>query len=202
MKMNSHLTRRDQIFLAFVLLASIVAIWLAPEERTLGAGIKPVYVHVALTWAGMLGYYLSAALGIVSLLSNRPPVFDWLKVIYRVAFLMHLAGLLLSILASYVNWGGFPLREPRAISSLSVVVLGFVVGWIMNAWTQPRLGILAVVPSAFLIWTVESSRMVLHPEDPVMAAPQGIKYAFLSMFALSFLLSVWGVAYLRRGQVD
>jgi len=45
--------RRRFVPLLLVVLGMLV-VWLAPAERTLGEGIRWVYVHVALVWAGTL----------------------------------------------------------------------------------------------------------------------------------------------------
>ena len=44
--------------------AGAALVWLAPAERTLGPGIRWVYVHVGLMWAGTLG-------GVVSMIAAR-----------------------------------------------------------------------------------------------------------------------------------
>jgi hypothetical protein len=39
-----------------LLLFMALLVWQAPVEQSLGQGIKIVYVHVGLIWAGMLGF--------------------------------------------------------------------------------------------------------------------------------------------------
>lgn len=46
-------SRRWSVMLALVALGAAI-VWLAPAERSLGAGIRWVYIHVALVWAGTL----------------------------------------------------------------------------------------------------------------------------------------------------
>ncbi|MCP4417379.1 MAG: hypothetical protein GY805_12210 [Chloroflexi bacterium] len=61
------------------LLAGVaLVILLAPEERTLGSGIRSVYLHVGLVWVGLLGFGVTTVLGTAVLLTKKLAWLRWL----------------------------------------------------------------------------------------------------------------------------
>jgi hypothetical protein len=176
----------------------MIVLWISPLERTLGAGIKPVYLHVSLTWTGMLLFSLSGLIGIGVVISANDNLVSWLKTIFTLAVGFYFVGFLISMVASLVNWGGIPFREPKTLTALNIIVVSGVI-WILSNWIHQKrvLGLLSPLPIIFMIWTVGGSRMVLHPDNPVNSSPDGIRYAFYGMFILAILLAGWFVAYIR-----
>lgn len=182
-----------------VLLQTIVLV-LAPNERTLGAGIKPVYLHVSLTWVGMIFLLLSGIVGVILLFVNREGLARWHRYIFLTGIIFYTVGFVISMYASLVNWGGIPYQEPRIRNTINVVVVG-IAAWILyelvnNYRVQAAAGIL---PLIFIFLARGSDRMVLHPDNPVGSAPLGIRATFLIMFGLSILLSLWVFAKLFSG---
>ena len=47
-------------------VVTAVLLLIAPEEATLGAGIRSVYVHVALIWVGLAGFVVAGLLGMIA----------------------------------------------------------------------------------------------------------------------------------------
>ena len=191
--------RTNWLLLVFILTAQLIVLRISPDERTLGVGIKPVYLHVSLTWTGMLLLAVSGFLGFGVAISTDEKMASWLKSIYTVGFGIFGVGFLVSLYASVGNWGGVPFREPRVITALNIFVVAAVV-WILTRWIpRKRLnGLLSMVPVVFMIMTVKSSTIVLHPDNPVQNSPNGIKYAFYGMFMLALLLAGWWVLTLRK----
>ncbi|MFQ5752587.1 MAG: hypothetical protein ACE5HI_11375, partial [bacterium] len=62
--MVSNSNFKAWLVLASIVTAAAIMVWAAPLERTLGEGIKVVYIHVSLTWAGMLSFILTGIVGI------------------------------------------------------------------------------------------------------------------------------------------
>lgn len=175
-----------------LILLGAVLLWFAPEERTLGHGIKPVYIHVAFTWTGLLGLTLAGLVGVVVFLTASQNLNKWLVVLFKVGFRMFTAGFLLSVLASVINWGGFPFQEPRAIIAMNTLAVGVVV-YVFLDWNQSiRLtGVLSLIPILVMELSLQGSRLVLHPDNPVNSAPPNIKSTFYLMFGLTTLFAVW-----------
>jgi hypothetical protein len=177
--------------LLVIIATGIFLLTYAPHERTLGPGILPVYVHVSLTWTGTLFFILSAIAGITELLRNKD-WHSWVRPLFMAAFITYMAGFLVSLWASYVNWGGIPFQEPRIISAFNVVAVASVCALLM-VWQprKPLTGIAAIIPAVFIIFGVQNTRLVLHPDNPIWQAPLSIRYTFISMFGIALLLGIW-----------
>lgn len=195
--------RASWLFPAVIVAAQALTLALSPEERTLGVGIKPVYLHVSLTWAGMLLLAVCGALGLGLAISQRERLDSWLKTALAAGWGLYIFGFLVSILASYVNWGGVPFKEPRVLGSLNVLVVATVALVLVNWINLRRInGLIGMAPAAVMIFSMSSSRMALHPEGPVSSSPLGIRLTFFGMFLLALLLGGWGVHFLRKRQTD
>ncbi|MFC1936883.1 hypothetical protein ACFLYP_04380 [Chloroflexota bacterium] len=182
--------------LALIILSAAAVVIIAPPEKTLGNGIKPVYVHISLTWAGMVTFFAAGVLGLLGALSGSQRLIPRLKTLYWVSFGLYLAGFLVSILASIVNWGGVPFDEPRVLSALNVLVVGAVGGLMMRLipWGQIA-SLMGALPTIVVYFGVQSEQIALHPDSPVSQAPASIKNSFMGMFALALLLGLWLLAY-------
>jgi hypothetical protein len=170
----------------------VVLISSAPHERTLGPGILPVYVHVSLTWSGMLFFILSAVFGILNALLSRKGLYSWLRPLFTTAYITYLAGFLVSLWASYVNWNGIPFREPRIVSALSVVAAASLCVVLLHWLPSKRLaGVLTAIPAVMILSGLQNTNLVLHPDNPIRQAPASIRNMFMAMFGIALLLSIW-----------
>lgn len=182
-----------------ILLAQIIILWVSPEERTLGVGIKPVYLHVSFTWVGMLLLYFTGLIGVIVVVSGHDRFTLWLKMILTLGVSFFAVGFIISIFASLVNWGGVPLREPKVLSALNILVVSGVI-WILSRWvTQNRIiGFLSFISPIFMVFREEASPLVLHPDNPVNTSPDGIRFTFYAMFILAILLAIWFSVNMRK----
>jgi hypothetical protein len=183
---------------SLVILAGLL-LWLAPNEKTLGAGIKPVYLHVALTWTGLVGLTVSALAGLSLLITARPGLDRWAQTIGWVAFGFFAAGFLLSLLASQMNWGGLAWGEPRNLTALNTLAIGLSVQ-IVNGWPIPLRGrgLLRLLPAAGYGLSAAAAPLILHPRNPITTSSSfGIQFAFFGMFAVCLLAASWLVLYLH-----
>ncbi len=180
--------------LGLIFLFQAIVLIVSPEEATLGAGIKPVYLHVSLTWTGMLLLLVNTLLIVLVLATGKRAVATWQYKIFSVALLLYILGFLISMYASWVNWGGIPFQEPRIRNTINVAVAG-IAAWVLYHLLRPvRLkGLGGVFPVLFMVFAAQSKRMVLHPSDPVNSSPLGIRATFYVMFALAVVLAAWAV---------
>jgi hypothetical protein len=178
--------RRVAIPSALIALG-IVLVAVAPTERTLGAGIRWVYVHVGLVWAGTLGLGIAAALGVAACASGRAALGTWTWATWRAGLAAFALGVVFSMVAARVNWGAVFLAEPRMAASLRFLALAAIIQ-VIAAWVaRPRVtGALALATFALLLWLVGGAELVLHPRDPVRTATSA---AIQGTFALSFVLA-------------
>lgn len=198
MRIGQKIDQSRWWLLAVIILLQTIVLILAPEERTIGTGIKPVYLHVSLTWTGMVLFILTAVLGLILLFSRREGLATWHRTFYLSALVFFGAGFMISLYASFINWGGIPLQEPKFRLASNVIVAG-VAGWYLQELAKPLVlkAISSWIPLGFLLLGSSSPRMVLHPDNPVMNSPLSIMSSFLAMFALALLLAAWFVWYRR-----
>lgn len=183
-----------------ILVAASVLIWLAPEERTLGQGIKIVYLHVGLIWAGMVTFSLAGLLGLAVTFSAHKKIQAWTQTIGWVALLLFAAGIAMSIVATKINWGAFFWTEPRMIASLQFLVVAMLVQFVNSwlPWHRGR-GMLSALLATFLMFSILGTPLVLHPQSPIRASSSlGIKMSFLGMFILCCLIAAWFIWYFRK----
>jgi hypothetical protein len=177
---------------ALGLVAAALWAFLAPEERSLGSGIRMVYLHVSATWAGITFLYGAGILGCLSLLLRSPDGFrGWLRSVWTAGLAAFAAGLLLSLMAAHVSWGGIFWAEPRMRASLGVVAVSLLAlavdtgvrgsRWKGLTWTVAALACFVILRSAGLF---------IHPDRPIRpTTPWSIRGTFLGMYALFLLTS-------------
>jgi hypothetical protein len=178
-----------------LLLGVALLTLLAPEERTLGNGIRSVYLHVGLIWVGLLGFGVTAVLGIAILLTEKPAWLRWLTPISWVALGFYAAGVSMSMVASFDNWGAVFLQEPRMAASLNGLAVA-IIALILGSWSPwPRLqGAIAASIIFVLLWLNRRATLVLHPQNPIGTSNSTpIQLTFLLVTALFALLAVWFV---------
>lgn len=170
----------------FILAAVAAIVWLAPEEKTLGPGIKSVYVHVALTWTGMTGLTIAGLLGIGAAITNGGRLSRWAQMAGWVAIGFFGAGLAMSMIAAKVNWGGVFWAEPRAQAAMRIVAFALIVQILCTWLRSVRLsGVLHVFATLFMLWTIFQAELVLHPRSPILTSEsRSIQLTFASLFVL------------------
>jgi hypothetical protein len=191
------------LILALIVILQIVVLVISPEEKTLGTGIKPVYLHVSLTWVGMILALLCALLGLGLAISGHERLGAWQRRVFLAFLISFGVGFLVSLYASWLNWGGIPIQEPKFRTATNVLVAGIGAWALREIVSHPRLkGLSGVIPAFFLFLSKRSPRMVLHPDNPVVSSPIGIKGSFYSMFALGILLAIWFLVWYPRKPAD
>ncbi|NIV13439.1 MAG: hypothetical protein GWN62_19785 [Aliifodinibius sp.] len=185
--------------LALIVILQLTILFISPEEKTLGVGIKPVYLHVSLTWTGMILFLINGLLGLANLIIGKEPLINWQRSVFLSALWFYGIGFLVSMYASWLNWGGIPYQEPRIQGAINVFVSAIAV-WVLSELTKiGRVnGILGWIPIAFIFATRQSSSVVLHPDNPVSTSPLSIKATFISMWGLSILLAIWFIWVHRK----
>jgi hypothetical protein len=192
-------TRLTATILVLAGMITVVFIVLAPTERTLGSGIRTVYLHVALIWVGMAGLFLAGGLGLAVLATRRHTLARWMEAVAWVSFLFYTLSGLVSLVAQEVNWGGISWREPRTEAMIQLVALALIVR-VLNSWfADVRLqGLLNLLVVAALFWSSRTTSVLLHPEDAVgSSTANAIRLSFFGLTALLALVAAWLVLYWR-----
>ena len=183
-----------------VLLGVSLLIAFGPEERTLGGGIRSVYLHVGLIWTGLIGFAMTAVLGLGVLLTEKRQWQPWLALVSWVSLGFYAAGIFMSMIASFDNWGAVFLQEPRmaaSLSGLAVATILLVLGsW--QPWPRVRGGMAASI-IFILLWLNLRAELVLHPPNPIANSDaMMIQLTFLSVTLLFVLLASWIVWLLHH----
>ena len=191
-------------FVAILLVISTLLVIVAPEEATMGTGIKVVYVHVALTWAGMLGIVVSGIAGLVYALTDYQPLRSGLRAVLWVAFGAYTLGFLISLVAEQVNWGAIFWDEPRMRNAMNLLALAVVVV-VLCSWFNWRrwVGLLPPVLTACMLLLMRDAVSVLHPDSAMRSsASSGIQTAFLTLFVIYTLMSIGLIYVLMKRQAS
>lgn len=178
--------KRTLAVLAALFLIGAIIVLIAPEENTLGSGIKSVYVHVAFIWSGSLGLLAAGIMGGWVLAVGSQTHFSWNRVIASVALALFAVGALLSIVAARINWGDVFWEEPRNRAVLQVLALGVIIQ-ILNGWmSHPRLGgLLYTGLAAFFVYSMATTTLVLHPQSPILSSTaRSIQLSFFSLLLI------------------
>ena len=86
-------------------LAAGLVLALMPAEKTLGQVIKLVYLHGALSRAGMIGFWASALAGIVFLLRGDERWLRWSRALLLSGWGFWITHFIVSMPATRLTWG-------------------------------------------------------------------------------------------------
>jgi hypothetical protein len=180
---TSFLRRRFWPMLALCIALAALVLILMPGEKTLGWVIKIVYLHGALSRAGMVGLWAAGIAGLVYLIRPRPALARWTAALLLCGWGYWVAHFLVSIPATRLTWGPWVAwGEPRVTMTLQVLVAGLVVIVITRLLKDDRFtaaaAILLAIAVAFLIGRTGVLR---HPLDPIGNSPS-------TLFRLVYLL--------------
>ncbi len=130
-----------------LIITESLLVWFAPAERTLGEGIKAVYIHVSFTWAGMAGFTLAGILGFLNLVKAKSNLSTWIQIIIWVAFGSFALGFAVSLVAAKITWGAVLWQEPRIVFSMLFLVLVLMILMIHRwlHWHKMQGAIIAIL---------------------------------------------------------
>ena len=160
------------LLLACAALAAAILV-LMPAEKTLGQVIKIVYLHGALSRAGMLGLIGAGVAGIIYLLLHRPALARWADGLLLSGWGFWLAHFVVSMPATHFAWGPWiAWGEPRVTMTLQVLAAGLVVIILTRVLAEPRFSAAAAVLLAGAVLILANRTGALrHPLDPIGASP-------------------------------
>jgi len=189
--------------LVIVALFAGLLVMLAPAEATIGQGIRIVYVHVALIWSGMAILLIAGLLGLIILISGRAASSSWMQIVAWTGLAFFAAGVITSLAAEVVNWGGIAWREPRTAANLNLLAIVVVTQVVISWLTNPRLkGLLNFVLALAIVWTTLNTEVQLHPENAVGdATSRAIQIAFYVVTLLCLIAAAMLILYARGRQL-
>lgn len=179
------------LFIATLIVITLLALF-GPEERSLGANVRIVYLHGAWVLAAELAFMAAGLAGLMALITKRNTFHHWSAALGRTGIFFWVTYLPLSLWAMQTNWNGLFLSEPRFRLALIFAVTGILlqVGlWIINTnWITSLANILFIVVLRFIFATAQN---VMHPPpSPIFnSGNYTIIGFFLALISLSLLAS-------------
>lgn len=156
---------RSPLTLFFITVIVIALLALAgPEEKSLGASVRIVYLHGAWVLVAELALIAAGLAGLLALITRRPAFHRWSAALGRTGIFFWVTYLPLSLWAMESNWNGLFLSEPRfrlaAIFAVTGVLLQLGL-WIIDVdWVTSLANLMFIVVLRVIFATAEN---VMHP---------------------------------------
>lgn len=195
-KLKSPLT----LFFIIVIVIALLALF-GPEEKSLGANVRIVYLHGAWVLSAELAFVAAGVAGLIALITWRDAFHHWSAALGRTGIFFWVTYLPLSLWAMQSNWNGLFLAEPRFRLALIFAVTGVLlqVGlWIMNTnWITSVANIIFIVVLRVIFSTAEN---VMHPPpSPIFNSGN---YTIIGFFLALIALTLLAAYFLFRVFLD
>ena len=184
------------LFLATVIAIALLALF-GPEEQSLGANVRIVYLHGAWVLTAELAFLAAGLAGLIGLITRRELWHKWSAALGRTGIFFWVTYLPLSLWAMQSNWNGLFLAEPRFRLAAIFAVTGILlqVGlWMMNVhWITSLANVLFIVILRVIFSTAEN---VMHPPpSPIFNSGN---YAIIGFFIALIALALIASYFLTR----
>src|SRR5512141_2019264 len=189
-KLKSPLT----LFFITIIVIALLAL-LGPEEKSLGASVRIVYLHGAWVLTAELAFLAAGLAGLVALVARRPRWQQWSAAFGRTGIIFWITYLPLSLWAMESNWNGLFLSEPRFRLAAIFAVTGVLlqVGlWMINIhWVTSLANIIYFV---VLRVTFSSASNIMHPPpSPIFNSGN---YLIIGFFLAMIILTLVAAYFL------
>ncbi len=177
------------LFFITVIVIALLAFF-GPEEKSLGANVRIVYLHGAWVLAAELAFVAAALAGVIALITKRDEFHRWSAALGRTGIFFWITYIPLSLWAMESNWNGLFLAEPRFRLALIFAVTGILLQaglWILNVnWITSLANIIFIV---VLRVVFSSADNVMHPPpSPIFNSGNFMIIGFfLALIALTLL---------------
>lgn len=184
------------LFFATLIVIALLALF-GPEERSLGASVRIVYLHGAWVLAAELAFAAAGLAGLIALLTRRPDFHKWSAALGWTGIFFWVTYLPLSLWAMQSNWNGLFLAEPRFRLAAIFAVTGVLLQaglWLINTdWITSAANLLFIVVLRVAFATAEN---IMHPPpSPIFNSGN---YAIIGFFLALILLTIIASYFLTR----
>jgi hypothetical protein len=180
------------MFFASVLAIAVLALF-GPEEQSLGANVRIVYLHGAWVLTAEIVFLAAALAGLAGLVARRDLFHNWSAALGRTGIVFWVSYLPLSMLAMQSNWNGLFLAEPRFRLAVTFAVVGTLLQ--VGLWMMSNKLMTSVANIAYIIVLraiFASASNVMHPPpSPIFNSGN---YVIIGFFVALNLLA-WVAAY-------
>src|SRR5215216_214827 len=151
------------LFFIAVIVIALLALF-GPEEKSLGANVRIVYLHGAWVLSAEVAFVAAALAGVIAFITKRDFFHRWSAALGQTGIFFWLTYLPLSLWAMESNWNGLFLSEPRfrlaAIFAVTGVLLQLGL-WLINTnWMTSLVNIVFIVVLRVVFATAKN---VMHP---------------------------------------
>jgi len=184
------------LFLITVIVIALLALF-GPEERSLGANVRIVYLHGAWVLTAELVMLMAGLAGLIGLITPRKTFHGWCAALGQAGIFFWVTYLPLSLWAMESNWNGLFLAEPRFRLALIFAVTGVLLQaglWLINVdWITSPANIIFIVVLRVVFATASN---VMHPPpSPIFNSGN---YAIIGFFVAMILLTLVAAYFLTR----
>ena len=183
-------------FLAVLLIAGLALI--GPEEQSLGANVRIVYLHGAWVLTAEIAFLAAALAGLAALVMRSANWHAWSAAFGRAGIVFWVTYLPLSLWAMQSNWNGLFLAEPRFRLAMTFAIVGVLMqaglwivslGWLTSAANVVFLVVLRVAFST-------ASNVMHPPPSPIFNSGNYVIIGFfiglnLLAWLAGFFLARW-----------
>src|SRR5512138_877465 len=136
------------LFFITVIVIALLATF-GPEEKSLGANVRLVYLHGAWVLTAEVAFVAAALAGVIAFITRREVLHQWSASLGRTGIFFWITYLPLSLWAMESNWNGLFLAEPRFRLAVIFAVTGVLlqVGlWFINTnWITSAANLLFII---------------------------------------------------------
>ena len=191
-KIKSSLT----LFFITIIVMVLLSLF-GPEEKSLGAGVKVVYLHGALVLTAELAFISAGIAGLLGLVTRRSVIQDWSAALGRMGIIFWVIYLPVSLWAMQANWNGLFLAEPRFRFAVIFAVTGVLLQaglWLIDRdWVTSLANLVFIVT---LLATFASAENIMHPgPSPIFSSGN---FAIIGFFLLMIVLSLFAAYFMAR----
>lgn len=191
-KLKSPLT----LFFATLIVIALLALF-GPEEKSLGASVRIVYLHGAWVLAAELALIFAGLTGLVALVRREARFHKWSAAFGRAGTIFWVTYLPLSLWAMQANWNGLFLSEPRFRLAAIFAVTGVLLQaglWLINTdWITSLANLLFIAVLRIAFFNAEN---VMHPPpSPIFNSGN---YVIISFFLALVILALVASYFLTR----
>jgi hypothetical protein len=189
---------KSPLVLFFVTVAAIALMALfGPEEKSLGANVRIVYLHGVWALTAEIALALAALAGLLGLAARRDFFHAWSAALGRAGIFFWVTYLPLSLWAMESNWNGLFLSEPRFRLALTFAVTGILLQaglWIVNHKWLTSLSNLAFFIVLRVVFGVAQN--IMHPPpSPIFNSGN---YVIIGFFVALNLLTLLAAYFMTR----
>ena len=189
---------KSPILLFFITVIAITLLALfGPEERSLGANVRIVYLHGAWVLAAELAFLLAGLAGLIALIARGGAFHKWSAALGRTGTIFWVTYLPLSLWAMRSNWNGLFLAEPRFRLAAIFAVTGLLLQiglWLVNIdWVTSLANLLFIVVLRVAFSTAEN---IMHPPPSPIFNSGNV--AIIGFFVALILLTLVAAYFLTR----